>query len=124
KSKAGAGEKFWDEYNLAYCESVGVPADDVEYAAAVLNRTRSAYLWRWPIPDSVTALGKFAAMNVPMAVVSNASGQIAEVLQRSRVCQRGDGPCVAMREVIDSHLVGVAKPDPRIFDFALAAFEG
>jgi FMN phosphatase YigB (HAD superfamily) len=29
-----------------------------------------------------------------------------------------------MREVIDSHLVGVAKPDARIFDFALAAFEG
>jgi putative hydrolase of the HAD superfamily len=27
-----------------------------------------------------------------------------------------------MRVVIDSHLVGVAKPDPHIFDFALEHF--
>ncbi len=27
-----------------------------------------------------------------------------------------------MRVVIDSHVVGVAKPDPRIFDFALPYF--
>ncbi len=28
-----------------------------------------------------------------------------------------------MRVVVDSHVVGVAKPDPRIFDFALADFD-
>ena len=27
-----------------------------------------------------------------------------------------------MRVIIDSHVVGVAKPDPRIFDFALVHF--
>ena len=29
-----------------------------------------------------------------------------------------------MRVVVDSHLVGVAKPDPRIFDHALPHFDG
>ena len=29
-----------------------------------------------------------------------------------------------MRVIVDSHLVGVAKPDPRIFDFALEHFAG
>jgi putative hydrolase of the HAD superfamily len=29
-----------------------------------------------------------------------------------------------VRVVIDSHVVGVAKPDPHIFDFALAHFDG
>ena len=29
-----------------------------------------------------------------------------------------------VRVVIDSHVVGVAKPDPRIFDAALGHFEG
>ena len=28
-----------------------------------------------------------------------------------------------MRVVVDSHLVGVAKPDPRIFDFAMPEFD-
>jgi putative hydrolase of the HAD superfamily len=124
KSWAGSGETFWDEYNIAYCESIRVPAQDVEYAAAVLDATRSALLWRWPIPESVSALEALAARGIPMGVVSNASGQIEEVLLRSGVCQLGEGPLTAMRVIVDSHLVGVAKPDPAIFDFALPAFEG
>lgn len=33
----------------------------------------------------------------------------------------GPGAGVPVRIVVDSFLVGVAKPDPRIFDFGLAA---
>jgi putative hydrolase of the HAD superfamily len=124
KSWAGSGETFWDEYNLAYCESIGVPEDEVQYAAHVLERTRSAYLWRWPIVESVEALGRLAEAGIPMGVVSNASGQIEDMLLRSRVCQLGRGVHAEMRVIVDSHIVGVAKPDPRIFDFALSAFEG
>jgi putative hydrolase of the HAD superfamily len=57
-------------------------------------------------------------------VVSNASGQIAEVLARSGVCQVGEGDHVPVRVVVDSHVVGVAKPDPLIFEHALPFFEG
>lgn len=122
KSRAGVSEKFWHEYNLAYVESIGVPAADIDYVADVLGRTRNSYVWRWPIPESVAALRSLAAAGVPMGVVSNASGQIEEVLARSGVCQAGDGPHTAMRVIIDSHDVGVAKPDPRIFDYALSSF--
>jgi putative hydrolase of the HAD superfamily len=122
KSAAGSTEKFWDEYNLAYVQGVGVPSDDVAYAAHVLERTRNAFVWRWPIAESVEALAKLVAAGVPVGVVSNASGQIEEVLQRSGVCQVGDGPLTAVRVIIDSHVVGIAKPDPRIFDFALTHF--
>jgi FMN phosphatase YigB (HAD superfamily) len=55
--------------------------------------------------------------------VSNAYGQIEEVLARE-VCQVGPGEHVEMRCIVDSHLVGVAKPDPTIFDHALAHFDG
>jgi putative hydrolase of the HAD superfamily len=55
-------------------------------------------------------------------VVSNASGQIEDVLARSGVCQVGDGNGCSMRVIVDSHVVGIAKPDPRIFDFALEHF--
>jgi len=124
KSAAGAQEKFWHDYNEAYVRAVGVPEHDVALAALVLEQTRNAWTWRWAIPESVQALRALDVLGVPMGVVSNASGQIAEMLLRSEVCQEGEGPHVAMRVVIDSHVVGIAKPDPRIFDFALAHFDG
>jgi putative hydrolase of the HAD superfamily len=124
KSAAGSGEAFWDEYNHCYVRSIGVPDVDVEAAAESLHRTRNAFLWRWPIPESQKALAALAAAGTPLGVVSNASGQIAEVLRRSGVCQAGDGPLVPMRVVVDSHLVGVAKPDPGIFEFAVPFFDG
>jgi putative hydrolase of the HAD superfamily len=124
KSAAGAMEKFWHDYNEAYVRAVGVPEDDVEFAARVLDATRNAWTWRWAIPESVRALQLLHELDVPMGVVSNASGQIAEVLARSGVCQAGPGPHTPVRVVVDSHLVGVAKPDPHIFDFALPYFDG
>ena len=124
KSAAGSGEAFWDEYNHSYVRSIGVADDDVDAAANALHRTRNAYLWRWPIPESQAALAVLTAIDVPMGVVSNASGQIAEVLSRSGVCQAGDGPNASMRVVVDSHVVGVAKPDPGIFEHALPYFDG
>jgi putative hydrolase of the HAD superfamily len=122
KSRADAHEHDWTHYDLAYVAAVGVADPEVPGAAQLLGRTRSAHLWRWPIPDSVGALVALAAMEMPMGVVSNASGQIADILARSRVCQAGDGPHVPMRVVVDSHVVGVAKPDPGIFEPALAHF--
>src|SRR5688572_18042773 len=122
KSTAGAGEPFWSEYDRAYVESVGVDPDHRGHAADLLNITRSAQLWRWPIPDSMAALAVMARHGVPMGVVSNASGQIEQELLRSEICQVGDGIGVAMRCVIDSHVVGVAKPDPQIFEHALDLF--
>ncbi|MFZ4719202.1 MAG: HAD family hydrolase [Ilumatobacteraceae bacterium] len=124
KSAAGAQEKFWHDYNEAYVRSVGVPEDEVALATIELDQTRNAYTWRWAIPESLRALQALHALDMPMGVVSNASGQIASVLARSGVCQEGPGPHTPVRVIIDSHLVGVAKPDPRIFDFALVHFEG
>ena len=124
KSAAGSNEGFWHDYNLAYVQAVGVDENEVELAATVLEHTRNAYTWRWPIPESVETLAALHAADVPIGVVSNASGQIEEVLARSGVCQVGEGPHTPVRVIIDSHHVGVAKPDPAIFDFALVHFPG
>ncbi len=121
KSAAGSTEGDWSVYNLAYVESVGVPPHERDYAADILGRTRNAWLWRWPLQDSVAALRELHLRNVPIGVISNATGQIEDLLARSGVCQVGDGHGVPVRVIIDSHIVGVAKPDPRIFDFGLEA---
>jgi putative hydrolase of the HAD superfamily len=122
KSGAGAGETYWAEYNAAYVESIGVEECHRAHAAELLHNTRTAALWRWPIPDSMAALVALADRGVAMGVVSNASGQIEQELLRARICQAGHGVGTSMRCVIDSHVVGVAKPDPRIFEHALAHF--
>lgn len=119
KSAAGSPESDWSVYNLAYVESVGVPSADLEYAATILGRTRHAWLWRWPLEDSVAALRELHRRSIPIGVVSNATGQIEDILSRSGVCQVGEGAGVPVSVIIDSHVVGVAKPDPRIFDFGL-----
>jgi HAD superfamily hydrolase (TIGR01662 family) len=124
KSAQGAEERDWREYDRAYVRSIGITDGDVDEAAAVLGNARIAALWRWPIPDSMDALAELEADGLPLGVVSNASGQIEAVLRRSRVCQVGAGDGVPVRCVVDSDVVGVAKPDPRIFDFAAAHFPG
>ena len=124
KSAQGAGELDWREYDEAYVAAVGVPDVDNAVAAETLGRTRSALLWRWPIPESCSALEQLDAAGMPLAVVSNAAGQIEAVLRRSQVCQVGDGPGTRMRCIIDSAVVGVAKPDPAIFDHAAVHFPG
>ena len=122
KSHARSNEGDWGDYNSVYVAVIGVPDDVVELAADVLEHTRSHHLWRWPIPETLEALRGLATHGVPMGVVSNAAGQVEAELRRSGVCQAGDGDGVEMRVVVDSHVVGVAKPDPRIFDFALPHF--
>lgn len=121
KSHTGSLEGDWLAYDRAYVDAVGVRPEDRAEAADVLNRTRTADLWRWPIPETTEALQQLASIGVPMGVVSNASGQVEGSLKRS-VCQVGDGPFVSMRCIVDSHVVGIEKPDPAIFDHALPHF--
>lgn len=121
KSDLDEPEGSWAVYDEAYVVAVDVdPADRAE-AAFVLGRTRSAWLWRWMIPETRAALDALAAAGVPMGVVSNASGQIEAMLRR-QICQVGVGDHVEVRCIVDSHVVGVAKPDPAIFDHALVCF--
>jgi FMN phosphatase YigB (HAD superfamily) len=124
KSRTGGGESDWSAYNEAYVQLVGVPDHEVESAAFVLHRTRHAHIWRAPLAGAVEALRELNARNMPIGVVSNASGQIEEILQRSGICQVGEGPLASVRCIIDSDVVGVAKPDPQIFEHALPHFEG
>lgn len=118
KSRAGSSEADWAVYDLAYVTSVGVDEDLRQRCASLLGRTRTADLWRWPIPESVSALASLAERGIPMSVVSNAAGQIEWALAHSGLCSIDGSAGVMMRTIVDSHIVGVAKPDPAIFDHA------
>jgi putative hydrolase of the HAD superfamily len=125
KSASTAGESDWTQYNETYLSHLSVPEEHRDTALGVLTHVKSnAHLWRHPIPGSAETLRELEARGVPIGVVSNASGQIESTLRLSGICQVGAGPHAQVRCVVDSHVVGIEKPDPRIFDHALVHFAG
>lgn len=111
----------WDIYRHAYVKTAGVSDDQVVPAADAMRKLFSPYYWRFPMLESVAALGQLHYRKVPIGVVSNASGQIEQTLANLCICQVGPGAGVPVSIVTDSHVIGYAKPDPRIFGDAIAA---
>jgi FMN phosphatase YigB (HAD superfamily) len=114
-------ELDWLDYLRAYVRVLGVGDGSLDPAVARFRRVFSSYVWRYRIEESVAALNQLAGLGIPMGVVSNATGQIEAVLKYVGVCQVGPGAGVPVACVVDSAVVGVAKPDPAIFAPALAA---
>jgi len=76
-------------------------------------------LWRQEVKGSVAGLQQLASRGLKLGIVSNADGTIEEQLRRGRICQVGEGLGVPVLAIIDSHIVGVAKPAADIFRHAL-----
>jgi putative hydrolase of the HAD superfamily len=117
-----SGSLDWGRYNSAVARIVGVPDDLVPDAVAALDREwQGTGRWERIVPGALDGLRQLADTGVPLGVVSNANGTVAEQLMTAKVLQVGAGHGVAVLVVIDSAVVGVEKPDPRIFTFALEA---
>ncbi len=113
-------EKYgWDSYREAYARSAGVSEQHVESAVVKLRSLFSPFLWRYPLLESTAALWRLHLKNVPLGVVSNASGQIEMTLAYQCICQVGSGAGVPVLIVSDSHVVGVAKPAAGVFADAI-----
>jgi putative hydrolase of the HAD superfamily len=76
---------------------------------------RSLNLWSL-VPDNLLhALARLRVAGVPVAVVSNSEGMLEAVFAQLGILD-------AVDLVVDSGIVGVEKPDPRIFRVALDRF--
>ncbi|HEY3217069.1 MAG TPA: HAD family hydrolase [Candidatus Eisenbacteria bacterium] len=78
----------------------------------LLARDRTSGLWARPMEGARQALDAVAEMGLRCAVISNSDGRAEATLER---CEMTRG----VEFVLDSHLVGVEKPDPGIFRMAL-----
>lgn len=78
-------------------------------------------LWVEPLVESVRGIRSLHEAGIPMAIVSNADGTVDKILERTGVCQAGDGPHVPVVTIVDSGTLGTAKPDPATFLPALEA---
>ncbi len=118
---AGGHEHFFRAYlrtMLAHLDgpTLDSPRDPDEIAellAPVLGAPGCTQrLWSWVLPGVREALGALRGMGLKLLAVSNADGTIEEGLLRLGLRPYFDA-------VLDSHLVGFEKPDPRIFDRAI-----
>ena len=93
---------------------------DIDAAAAAISKL---YLDQpfVPIRGVVDGLVRLRAAGFDLAIVSNASGTMEEQLAAHRICSVDGRDAVEVRVVVDSEVVGVEKPDPAIFAFALDA---
>jgi putative hydrolase of the HAD superfamily len=91
--------------------------DDAEVEAVA--RWRRSFnpplgVWNQADPAAAAALRAVARAGLVAGVVSNSNGSIRDVLESTGLARH-------LAFVIDSAVVGVEKPDPRIFALALAA---
>jgi putative hydrolase of the HAD superfamily len=70
-------------------------------------------LWNQADPEAAAALGWVKAAGLTAGVISNSNGSVRSILEDT-------GLAAHLDFVIDSALVGVEKPDPRIFRLGLA----
>jgi len=97
---------------LALAETPGDPALLDQAAAVILREHRASNAWRRIGSGVRASLVRLRDAGFELAVVSNSEGTIEQMLIE-----------VGLREfldaVVDSAVVGITKPDPRIFQIAL-----
>ena len=100
-------------YVLAH---VGLPwTEAAERIAEDLRKAKPPFgLWSVSVPEAPAVLAALRRRGLRLAVVSNSNGTVADLLGTV-------GLAAALDVVVDSGVVGVEKPDPRIFHHAAAA---
>src|ERR1019366_3365930 len=96
-----------------WMKAAGMPEEEFSECAAKFGAIHGeATLWRVVRPGTFEALEAFKSAGYRLGIVSNAEGRGEADAKRFGLASYFD-------VIIDSHVVGVAKPDPRIFQIAL-----
>jgi putative hydrolase of the HAD superfamily len=107
------------ERATAYLEALfllsGVPPESLNQVRECLARMHSErHLWSLVADRSAESLSRLRQAGLKLGVVSNSDGRVEQALEAAGLREYFD-------VVVDSALVGVEKPDPRIFHAALEA---
>jgi putative hydrolase of the HAD superfamily len=80
-------------------------------AREIRARHEAGRLWVWTEPGTREALEALREVGLRLAVISNADGRVARYLETA-------GLADLFEFILDSAVVGIEKPDPRIFELA------
>ncbi|MEY2566541.1 MAG: hypothetical protein QOE35_1070 [Actinomycetota bacterium] len=117
------GAPDWPAVDRRFARAIGVDEARVEEAVPLIDTIYMRDRWA-PVEGAAEALVALQQAGVPIAVVSNAGGTMEDQLLQHEICSVDGRAAAQVAIVVDSHVVGVEKPDPRIFSFALDALGG
>jgi HAD superfamily hydrolase (TIGR01509 family) len=112
-AEMGMGSQFpsWiDWWFLRLAEHSQLPRELL--ADAWREADEENHLWDDPIPGASECLTRLREGGLKVGVVSNSDGRVGEALARAGLAE-------LVEVIVDSGAVGVAKPDPEIFSYAL-----
>jgi len=101
---------WWPDWMRGMAQRCGVDTETM--TAAWQEADTAQHLWDDPIPGAAECLTRLAEGGLRLGIVSNADGRVESALARAGLAQ-------LVEVIVDSGAVGVAKPDPAIFDYAL-----
>lgn len=106
-------QRGWTYFNLVLEHAGIAPSPATDAALAQLQAYHAVHnLWELVPEGVVPALERLCARVPRLVVVSNANGRLHVVMERLGLARFFD-------VMLDSHLEGVEKPDPRLFELAL-----
>jgi HAD superfamily hydrolase (TIGR01549 family) len=110
--EGGRTSEAWRDYFRILLTRVGAPPDGTEEIIDTLAEAHERVgLWTVAIEGAVSTVKALKAAGHRLGVVSNAEGRVERDLD-------GAGFAGLFETVVDSHVVGVEKPDPEIFRIA------
>jgi len=103
----------WQEFFTFWMKFAGAPDNKIpEILSRIFARHQREHLWNWLDPAAPEVFAQLKKLGYRLGVISNSDGSIAGSMKKFGLTHFFD--CI-----IDSHVAGVEKPDPRIFTLAL-----
>lgn len=113
----------WSYYDRAYFSSIGVPSRSLDAVIEARDAQRKGGvqgIWRLRLTHNIEGFARIAE-SLSVAIVTNNDGTAVRQCVEFEICQIGEGPLPSVAAIVDSTALGIAKPDPRIFEPALEA---
>ena len=109
-------EAWRDYFHIILAHAHVAAADQPALIDSLWEAHQRVGLWTVPIDGAPETVAQLKRRGLALGVVSNAEGRVERDLDAA-------GYAGAFAAVIDSHVVGVEKPDPEIFRIALTRLQ-
>ena len=104
--------RWWNERYRAVAVALGLEGDALERFLATVTESHFGGDALHVVPDAPASLARLASRGIALGVISNWDDTLEAILERKGLRR-------FFRTVIASTAIGLAKPDPRIFEYAL-----